>query len=87
MSPWRLWSSTEPSPLRREEEVVMPFNLGIMEIGMIVMVLGAIAVVGVGAFKLIDRGTVGRREELEAEKRHLERRIEALEKREQLPKG
>lgn len=65
----------------------MPFNFGIVEIGLIAGVLGAIAVVACGAFKLIDRGTVGSREELEAEKRHLERRIEALEKREQLPKG
>lgn len=64
----------------------MPFNLGITEIAMMVLSLGAMAAVGYGFIKLLGRGGVGR-EELEAEKRDLERRIQALEERERLPKG
>lgn len=64
----------------------MPFGLGIIEIGMMVAVLGVAAAVGYKAVKLLGRGGASR-EELEAEKRDLERRIEALERRERLPKG
>ena len=64
----------------------MPFNLGILELGMILVLLGVLAAVGYGVLRLLGRGGVSR-EELETEKRDLERRIEALEKRERLPKG
>lgn len=71
----------------------MPFNLGIGEIALIVASLGATAAVVYGVVRLLGRGVnllgsggVGR-EELEAEKRALERRIEALERRDRLPKG
>lgn len=64
----------------------MPFGLGISEIVMMVVSLGTMAAVVYGVVKLLGRGGVSRNE-LEAEKRDLERRIEALERRERLPKG
>lgn len=67
----------------------MPFNFGIVEIVMMAGVLGGFAAMGYGVVKVVrffDGRVVGR-DELEAEKRELERRIEALEKRNRLPKG
>ena len=64
----------------------MPFNLGITELGLVVAVFGVMAAVGYKVVKFLGRGGVSR-EELEAEKRDLERRIEAVEERERLPKG
>ena len=64
----------------------MPFNLAITEIVMMLLALGAMAALGYGVVRLLGRGGVGR-DEFEAEKRDLERRIEALEKRNRLPKG
>lgn len=64
----------------------MPFGLGIGEIVMMVVSLGTMAAVVYGVVRLLGRGGVSRYE-LEAEKRDLERRIDALERRERLPKG
>ena len=64
----------------------MPFNLGIGEIVMMAAALGGLAALGYGVIRLLGHGGVSR-DELEAEKRDLERRIEALEKRDRLPKG
>ena len=67
----------------------MPFNVSILEIVIMVASLGGMAAVVYGVVRLVrrlDGGVVGRGE-LEAEKRRLERRIEALEERNRLPKG
>ena len=70
----------------------MPFGLGVSEFVMIVGILGVIviAAVGYGAIKLLGRSAMGgsvSRQELEQVKQDLERKIEALEERERLPKG
>lgn len=67
----------------------MPFNLGILEIVIMVASLGGMAAVVYGVVRLVRHldGRVVGRDELEAEKRRLERRIEALEERNRLPKG
>ena len=68
----------------------MPFGLGIGEVFLVAVPLGIIAGAGYLAVRHLGQSMIGgsvSRQELEQVKQDLERKIEALEERERLPKG
>ena len=68
----------------------MPFGLGIGEVFLMVVTLGIVAGAGYLAVRYLGRSLGGgnvSRQELEQVKQDLERKIEAIKEREQLPKG